>query len=247
MKAKKLFFNSCFVLLLFSASAQDTLQYVNNEKCVVKVVEISSDVVVYKRSGNLSGPTYSEYKSKIKCISYANGTKDFFSIPLSDMPFSSAIKKNEVVPARVKFSGPRVGLTVMSSGTVSDYITNQGKSPVVSQFGWQFETRLFTLENGASGVVEFVPLIGGLEQGLFLPSASCLVGLRGGEKKRIEFALGPNVSITGVGVVFAIGTSFRVGNIYFPVNLAYLPSVSNKINETGHRFSLMIGFNMQKK
>jgi hypothetical protein len=108
-------------------------------------------------------------------------------------------------------------------------------SPTITQFGWQFETRYFTLKSGTSGLVEGVILIGGIEQGLFLPSGSLLIGLR--NPNGLEFGFGPNLSLSGVGFVFAGGVTFHSENINFPVNLALVPS------SDGLRLSLLFGFN----
>jgi hypothetical protein len=158
----------------------------------------------------------------------------------------------------VKFSGPRIGCTYIGPGTAATWITDQGKTPFVSQFGWQFETRIFTSRTGITGLVEFVPLIAGLEQGMVLPSGSLLFGLRG--REGFEFAVGPNLSLTGFGMVFAVGTSFHIDDVYFPVNIAFVPSVTKgtktqsytgqitKTTEyTGHRVTLLIGFNTRKR
>src|SRR3954467_9440515 len=109
-----------------------------------------------------------------------------------------------------------------------------GHRTCFTQFGWQFEKRLFTLANGVSGVVEFVPLIGGLDMGKFIPSASVLLGAR--LKNGIEFGAGPNLAIyngpdiTGgtstsanFGVVFATGFSVKSGKVNFPINIAFVP------------------------
>ena len=89
----------------------------------------------------------------------------------------------------------------------------------------------------------------------FLPSASFLFGLR--TKSGLELAFGPNLSYpSGLGAVIAIGTSFHVDEVYFPVNIAFVPSVTKSTTETlyngkkitvtehtGFRVSLLIGFN----
>jgi len=111
------------------------------------------------------------------------------------------------------------------------------------------------------GLVVFIPLIGGFEQGMFLPSANLLIGLRSGGKHALEFAMGPNLSLTGLGMVFAAGTNFHSGKINFPVNIAVTPSVgskkevtdpmtgitSSKYYQTGWRISLIVGFNSRKQ
>ncbi|MCK7537535.1 MAG: hypothetical protein MZV63_44560 [Marinilabiliales bacterium] len=81
--------------------------------------------------------------------------------------------------------------------------------PLITQFGWQFEWRFFSIENGVTGVVEFVALFGGLEQNLFLPSLSIPIGMR--TNSGFEFGIGPNLSITGFSIVLAVGKTFTTG------------------------------------
>lgn len=91
------------------------------------------------------------------------------------------------------------------------------------------------MDDGPTGVVEFIPLVGGLEQGLFLPSLLVPMGIR--TMSGFELGVGPNVSITGFSIVIAVGQTFKAGQLYLPVNLAFLPS------KNGSSFSLVFGFN----
>ncbi|MCA1656493.1 MAG: hypothetical protein LC713_02075, partial [Actinobacteria bacterium] len=62
-------------------------------------------------------------------------------------------------------SGPRFGLTVLPAQLV-DTISSRFDhkiQPVISQFGWQFETQLFTADSGMTVLTELVGLVGGLE------------------------------------------------------------------------------------
>ena len=78
-----------------------------------------------------------------------------------------------------KLSGPRFGFTYITDGSlmynINDLPNVSKANPLIAQFGWQFEKQ-FECGNTA-GIVEFIPLIGGFEQGLFLPSFSTLVEL----------------------------------------------------------------------
>lgn len=136
-----------------------------------------------------------------------------------------------------KLSGPRIGVTAIT-GSNADRVRELDIYPVITQFGWQFETELFRSTTGLSAVTEFVPLVGGLEQGQFLPSLSWLVGLRtsGGA----ELAVGPNLSPAGFGLAFAGGVTHRTGELNLPVNLAVVPS------RGGLRISLLSGFNLRR-
>jgi hypothetical protein len=136
----------------------------------------------------------------------------------------------------INLTGPRLGFTVITVKSADKLKDDFNASPFITQFGWQWETRFFTTEDGLTGVTEFVPLIGGLEQGLFLPSLNLLVGLRA--KSGFEFGAGPNVALTGAAYVIAVGSTSRHGSVNFPVN------VSAVLSQKGVRISLIFGFNV---
>lgn len=141
----------------------------------------------------------------------------------------------------VGLSGPRFGVTVLSDGIVRKLRTNDGISvgQVVTQFGWQFEKQFYSGPSGPTAVTEAVILLGGLEQGVALPSLSWLVGVR--TRSGTEFGVGPNITPVGVALAISGGKTFRVGVLNVPVNLALVPSKS------GVRVSLLTGFNVHKQ
>lgn len=226
---------ACFFALV--CQAQDVLIKRSGEEIEVKVIEIGMDEIKYKRLDNMEGPLFSILKSDVFMIKYENGTKTVFTEPSKPVAAAKPIYQR---PEQLKLSGPRVGFTILSSRFVDNVNEefSEDIKPFITQFGWQFETRIFTLENGTSGLFEFVPLIGGLEQGKFLPSLSALVGIRSGTG--LEVGIGPNVSVSGAGLVFAAGTNFRSQGINFPVNIAFAPS------KDGARVSVLFGFNSRK-
>jgi hypothetical protein len=139
------------------------------------------------------------------------------------------------VAERIRLSGPRFGVTYLGGGIVDSLAANGiNVSPVITQFGWQFERLIFTGESGLSAVTEWVVLVGGLEQSTFLPSVSWLVGLRG--PRGAEFGIGPNVSAAGSALAIAAGVTTRAGAFNLPVNIAVVPS------KVGTRVSLLVGF-----
>jgi hypothetical protein len=149
--------------------------------------------------------------------------------PVDDPPAAS----------RVSLSGPRFGVSFLSPG-IADKIereTAHRVQPAVTQFGWQFEKR-FVGGGNLSGVTEWIVLVGGMEQGLVLPSLTWLVGVRA--RSGTEFGMGPNVSPAGSAVVLAVGRTFRAGALNLPVNLAVVPSAS------GVRVGLLCGFNTRR-
>jgi hypothetical protein len=146
------------------------------------------------------------------------------------------------VPPRVReidLSGPRIGFTSLSQAAVDTLRDHEIEvSPIISQFGWQFEKRFYSNGNGLSVLNEWVLLAGGLEQGVLLPSASWIVGLR--TKEGAEFGVGPNVTPFGVSLVVAGGLTIPAGAFNIPMNVAVVPAKS------GTRFSVMTGFNFRR-
>jgi hypothetical protein len=251
----------------FGFGQQDTIFFTDASKVPAVIVELSSTVIRYRKADNPDGPLYVANVSEIRSITYRNGMQESFAKKQVPAPVPAPIpetKPRERSPratydgSPTKYSGPRIGMTYIGPGSAADEIRLRGKTPVVSQFGWQFETRIFTSSTGISGLAEFVPLIGGMEQGLFLPSASLLFGLR--VRDGLEVAVGPNLSLTGLGMVLAVGTSFHLDDIYFPVNLVFVPNVTKSETETlyngkrittttntGFRISLIVGFNIRRQ
>ena len=155
-------------------------------------------------------------------------------------------------------SGPRIGFTIITNGDLKDNLLDEFglTSSIITQFGYQFEKQIMGDENVA-GLVEGIIFLGGLEHGLFLPSLSGMFGAR--FSSGYEFAVGPNLSLGGAGLVLGVGKTIRAGNINIPINFAWVPSTSRLTNNnyfeegiyyedvettrTGNRFTLTIGFN----
>jgi len=293
---------------LFNAiKAQDNITLKNGDELKVKVIEVNETEIKYKSFDNQEGPSRIIYKSEVFLIKYQNGTKDVFneesvktinnntgpvyqnnSGPVKQIILEQPKQEDKrfdndstdfAKTRRKRFGGPRIGATFIGPGLSADYLSGAGKQPFITQFGWQFEGRLFTTDNGTQGLIEFVPLIGGIEQGLFIPSASVLLGIRGGKQNVYEFGIGPNFTVTknyrggsvgSVGVVIAAGTSLKSANIYFPITLAFVPSVGSSVKnedpdtglynkdldktflnkqkvQTSFKLSLLVGFNYRKK
>jgi hypothetical protein len=137
-------------------------------------------------------------------------------------------------------AGPRLGMTFLSPGVRARLRDGFSKDvgPVISQFGWQKERRFLSSPNGFTGVTEFVLLVGGVDQGVLLPSFNWMVGARTAEG--LEFAVGPNLTPAGIALAAAAGVTFRTGNLNIPVNLAAVPS------RDGLRVSFLVGFNSRR-
>ena len=164
-----------------------------------------------------------------------------------------------------QLAGPRIGLTMITAGSTADFIhkgfdyvdSDEGNklgetgSAFTTPYGWHWESRCADGGGDVVGIVEWIALVGGMEQGLFLPSISSVIGAR--TSTGLEFGVGPNLSLSGVGMLFAVGHNFKSGSLNMPVNLVYMPGKdidSNKFGgytyNSGARISLMVGFNLAK-
>ena len=177
-----------------------------------------------------------------------------------------------------QLAGPRIGMTLITAGSTADYfhkgldyIEYDGEykddthklgetgSAFTTQYGWQWESRFADGGGDVVGIVEWIALVSGMEQGKFLPSFTSVIGAR--TANGLEFGVGPNLSLaallngsSGVGMVFAIGKNFQSGSLNMPVNLVFMPAQNIDSNidgedytySSGARISLMVGFNLAK-
>src|SRR5688572_7449635 len=106
--------------------------------------------------------------------------------------------------------GPRFGISYLSEGDV-EKANDRGihVSSLLTQVGWSWEQRFIVGPNSPMPMTQFVLLIGGSEQGVFLPSLSWVIGLRGRNGGEVGF--GPNISLAGSGMVIAAGFSNQMG------------------------------------
>ena len=147
---------------------------------------------------------------------------------------SGAPSREDAEPVR-----PRIGLTLLSDGVVNELKT-QGVDirPTISQFGWQWERQFYSKQGGVTALNEWVFLLGGLDQGVAIPSLSWLVGLR--TQEGAEFGVGPNVTPAGVALAVAAGVTIRTGAMNIPMNFAVVPT------KAGTRVTLLTGFTLRR-
>ena len=160
---------------------------------------------------------------------------------------ASAQENGLVVPAdrqvkklpRQKLSGPRFGFTAFT-GETADMRSQADLEPMMTQFGWQFETQIVSMSDGNQALMEWVVLVGGVEQDEFNASLAWLAGYR--LANGLEFGVGPNVSFNPdqekvtTSMQVAGGATIPFGDMYIPVNL------SVGIAEGGPRFTTLIGW-----
>ena len=253
---KKLLLFSFFFALFIKINAQkDQVTLKTGETLTVKIAEVTPSQIKFLKT--LDGPIYSLNKSEVFMIVYEDGRKQLFEQENNSNIKNKKAKiedEDEVLNPSKHYGGPRIGGTFIDQGTsrvkIAEAFNRGAIQPVITQFGWQFETQIFKLKDGSKALFEFVPMIGGLEQGLFLPSATTMFGYR--TKRGLEFGMGPSLSLSGVGVSFAAGFSFKSGGVTFPINLVFSPSIAKTTiagvtSHSGSRVSLIIGFSTYKR
>jgi len=143
------------------------------------------------------------------------------------------------IPERLKLSGPRFGFTVFT-GEVADQRDLIDKEPMMTQFGWQFETQILSTEHRSQALLEWIFLMGGLEQSELNLSLAWLAGYR--IENGLEFGVGPNFSVNKdqgdltTSMIVAGGSTLPFGDIHVPINLAV------GIAEGGPRFTALLGW-----
>jgi hypothetical protein len=146
---------------------------------------------------------------------------------------------------RVRFSkrnlgGPRLGITVITGDNeLSRHLDEKHIGRQISQFGWHFEYQIIPTGGGPQFVVQFTPLIGGVEYGKVIPGATLAMGIR--FPNGYEFGLGPNVTagtgdVSPTALVVGVGKTFNYGGVSIPLNLVYAT------NPDGNRVSFIIGY-----
>ena len=113
--------------------------------------------------------------------------------------YSNAINMPEV--DRLRLNGPRMGFTYITgeAGKIFEAPEHEGgfdAYPLLFQFGYQMEVQYLN-QGDFQALFEFIPIITGLDQGLFLPSLSILNGLRS-NRTGWEFAFGPVLYLTAM-------------------------------------------------
>jgi hypothetical protein len=140
---------------------------------------------------------------------------------------------------RQKLSGPRFGFTVFT-GEVAEWRQSQGLEPIMSQFGWQFETQMVSTKTGNQALMEWLVLFGGLEQDEASISLAWLAGYR--TAAGLEFGVGPNFNanlkedMTNTSMVVAVGATMPFGELYVPVNFAA------SFSDGGPRITALLGW-----
>lgn len=105
----------------------------------------------------------------------------------------------------LNLSGPRMGYSFIT-GENADILRSPksvggfDSSPYYFQIGYQFEKQYLS-EGKWQALLEILPMVSGVDQGLFIPSLTVLNGIRS-NINGLEFAIGPTFSIVKKAEVF---------------------------------------------
>lgn len=132
--------------------------------------------------------------------------KEMFGIEIDKLlesklskPFNYENSINNPEYSKLNLSGPRMGITVFTgnAATILQAPENTGGFdvfPALFHFGYQFEAQYLNKGN-FQALFEFLPMITGLDQNLFIPSLTIMHGLRN-NRNGWEFAFGPIMTVT---------------------------------------------------
>lgn len=155
-----------------------------------------------------------------------------------EFPLQTGEQPPEVVFSQKNMGGPRLGFAYVPGNTeLAQRMEEEGIGRVISQFGWHFEHCVIASGNGPAFVIEFIPLLGGVEFGKPVISLSLLFGIR--MPSGYEFGVGPNLLLAKSGrsgLVIAGGRTFDVQGVSIPMNIAYATS------PVGSRVAFMVGY-----
>ncbi len=113
------------LMMNISTNAQDTIFKLNNDEIISKIIEISSDVVKYKRQENLSGPVYTINKSEIVMIHYQNGMNDNFNQP-NNYYTNTSLSENKTI-----YTSTHYVVTLNDGSRLKGRVISQNKTEVV--------------------------------------------------------------------------------------------------------------------
>ena len=134
--------------------------------------------------------------------------KSLLGLPIDDLQYQELKYYSAPVignNTRLALNGPRMGLAYVT-GDLGKGLTEpleQGGYdgyPILSQFGYQHEVQYLTAGN-FQALFEFLFMVSGLDQGMFIPSLTVMNGFRD-NRSSFEFAFGPSLALARVGPGF---------------------------------------------
>lgn len=153
---------------------------------------------------------------------------------ISSLAWADDINKDETV----SLSGPRLGISYLHGDMPAAFDTLES-GYYTTQFGYYFEYQFVKADNLALAT-DIILLMGGMEKGMFVPSLTWVTGFR--LPNNLEFGFGPNYTpLVGLGYTVATGMTFKYGNLYLPINVAFV------FSRDSQRISFLTGFSGEIK
>jgi hypothetical protein len=130
--------------------------------------------------------------------------KEFYELPINAEVKRKLTKQNDFdnmvnnpTEYRLASDGPRMGFTVFTGTSANRIRESKSKGgydafPMMFQFGYQFEKQYLN-QGRYQALFEFIPMITGIDQQLFIPSLTIMNGFRD-NLKGWEIAFGPTFS-----------------------------------------------------
>ena len=84
---------------------------------IVKIIEVGTSEVKYKKIDNLNGPIFSILKSEVSMIQYENGSKDVFKEEMK-IKQESSVQSNSKDLSEIVTKIKRVRLTIFGVGAL---------------------------------------------------------------------------------------------------------------------------------
>lgn len=131
---------------------------------------------------------------------------ELFEVDTDPLLTESLVMSENVIDQRpieiLNLNGPRMGALFVGGHKGQRMQANKNVGgydmlPVMSQFGYQFEKQ-YMAAGGVQALLEFLPMVSGLDQGRFVPSFTFMNGFRH-SRSGWEFAFGPTISFNKLG------------------------------------------------
>jgi len=122
-------------LIINSVEECDNIILNNGEEIKVKVIEIASDEIKYKKCDNLNGPTYSIKKLEVFMVKYSNGTKDVFTANNSTTNNSNTNNSSDKIKDAKQKKGGGFGIASIVLSLVGVFVAPFIFGPLAIIFG----------------------------------------------------------------------------------------------------------------
>jgi hypothetical protein len=156
------------------------------------------------KTGNLEKTQVEEFvniESELQNMVHITILKMFDETPKKELVETLSYFQNisDLPTTKINNNGPRMGLAYMGGGIGSRFTAPESEGgydafPLISQFGYQFEAQYLSAGD-LQALAEFLFIVGGLDQQLFIPSLVIMNGFRL-NNSGWEVAFGPSFGMT---------------------------------------------------